>query len=72
MEVQPTRPSSASQDVLGHKKTEHTEGFAASNDGAREGKSESDVNTRLSREPDSVELSDEGQSLARRFEEGPE
>ncbi len=73
MEVNHNRPAGASHDAQAHKKDETSERFAlkrSENDRGRP--AESDTNTRLANEVDSVELSEESRELSRRFEEGPE
>ena len=71
MEVHPNRPTGSHTDLRAEKTRESHERFAASNGHAHQNEeTRSDANTRLSREPDSVELSDEARRLERREHEG--
>ena len=65
MEINPNRPQSIDTDVRAERTRGAHERFASSNGDARKTEEKhSDANTRLSREPDAVELSDEAQRLA--------
>ena len=69
MEVNPNRPASTETDLRADK-TRGAERFSTSNGEARKNEeTRSDANTRLSREADAVELSDEARELERREHE---
>ena len=69
MEVGPIRPTGIDTDVRAERTRGAHERFAANQgEGKKPENQKSDANTRLSREVDEVELSDEGQRLARRDE----
>lgn len=73
MDVNPTRPAEGAGEARAEKRSAERERFEARAPEAKPAQEEeSDANTRLSRGPDEIELSDRGRELARRFEEGPE
>lgn len=69
MDVGPNRPPAVETDLRAERSRQVNERFGASpGDSSRAEDAASDANTRLSREVDEVELSEEGRELARRDE----